>query len=52
MYVYVLANAQSCAMLHAFSKESWVVVDGVLMKQNKLEIRVKIDWIFVSVLQS
>lgn len=35
-----------------FSKESWVVVDGVLIKQNKLEIRVKIDWIFVSVLQS
>lgn len=39
-------------MLHAFSGESWVAADGVLMKQNKLEIRVEIDWIFVSVLQS
>lgn len=27
------------------SKESWVVVYGLLMEQRKLEIRVKVDWI-------
>lgn len=50
MCIYILANTQSCAMLHVIKHfipgKAGGRFYGVLMnKQNKLEIRGKVDWI-------